>query len=175
MIRFIARFLKIFLCFSLAIAIVGTVLFFYYRNDLKETIVGEINKYLTAEVHVDEVQISFIHDFPHISIIFYQVDIENPESKEKGDQLLQAKTVSISFNILDIINQKYYLNKVLIKDADLNLWINNDGVDNFHIWKTDEGINNNSSFNLDLEKVILKKVTVSYLNQLTGEFYSFLS
>ena len=175
MIRFIARFLKIFLCFSLAIAIVGTVLFFYYRNDLKETIVGEINKYLTAEVHVDEVQISFIHDFPHISIIFYQVDIENPESKEKGDQLLQAKTVSISFNILDIINQKYYLNKVLIKDADLNLWINNDGVDNFHIWKTDEGINNNSSFNLDLEKVILKNVTVSYRNQLTGEFYSFLS
>lgn len=175
MIRFIVRFLKIFLCFFLAITIVGTVLFFYYRNDLKETIVGEINQYLTAEVHVDEIQISFIHDFPHISIIFNLVDIGNPASKRKNDQLLQAKTVSVLFNILDIINQKYYLNKVLIKDAYLNLWINKDGVDNFHIWETPAGIDDNPSFNLDLEKVILKNVTVSYHNQLTGEFYSFLS
>ena len=175
MIRFIVRFLKISIYFFLALAIAGTALFFYYQNDLKETIVGEINKYLTAEVHVDEIQISFIHDFPHISIIFNQVDIKTPASKEKNDQLLQAKTVSVLFNVLDIINQKYYLNKVMIKDAHLNLWINKDGVDNFHIWETPAETNNNSSFNLDLEKVILKNVAISYHNQLTGEIYSFLS
>jgi len=168
------RFLKRFVIFTLLLIVLltgtGFVIGYFYQDEVKEYVIGELNKQLNTEIIVDGKDIDFtvIKNFPYASVDFKNVkaleafDRKN-QAPQKKDTLFSAGTISLQFNILDIFKQNYRIKKMELEDVDLKVRIDKFGNDNYHFWKESTDTTN-TSFAFSLEEIILKKIQVSFKN-----------
>lgn len=136
---------------------------YYYQDEVKEFVIGEMNKKLNTEIIVDGKDIDFtvLKNFPYASVDFKNVKaLEALENKRK-DTLFKAGEISFQFNITDILKKKYDVKKLKIDNVDLNIRIDKNGKDNYHIWKTSKDTSN-TAFSFGLEKIILTNIRFYY-------------
>ncbi len=168
--RFLKRLVTFVSILLLILSTGGFVIAYYYQDEVKEYVIGELNKQLNTEIIVDGKDIDFtvIENFPYASVDFKNVkaleafDREQQEPRKK-DTLFSAGTISFQFNILDIFKKNYRIKKVEIEDVDLKVRIDKYGNDNYHFWK-ESNDSTNTSFAFSLEEIILKKIQVSFKN-----------
>lgn len=112
-----------------------------YEEQVKKIIIGEINKKLIAPVQVGDIQFSLIKNFPNASLSFYDVKAQSVyngnDHKSCPDNLITAKEISLQFNLMDIFNGIYTINKIVLNGVNLSLFIDKKGDDNYHCWKSD--------------------------------------
>lgn len=168
--RFIKR-LLVFISILLILLVGGGFLVGYlYQDEVKEYVIGELNKQLNTEIIVDGKDIDFtvIKNFPYASVDFKNVKAleafdREQQAPRKKDTLFSAGTISFQFNILDIFKQNYRIKKVEIEDVDLKVRIDKYGNDNYHFWK-ESSDSTNTTFAFSLEEIVLKKIQVSFKN-----------
>ncbi len=167
--RFIKRLAILFLIALVLIISAGFLISYFYGDKVKEIVVNEINQQLAVEVEVDEIAFSVFKNFPKASINITGVQTREKLNKNTNP-LLKAKELAVLFNIRDIISGNYNIEKVLLKDAFLNIVIFDDGSDNFTIFKSsdDEG-----GIKIDLKEIILKNVHISFINYRSDQEYLF--
>ena len=144
----------------------GFVIGYFYQDEVKEYIVGELNKQLNTEIIVDGKDIDFtvLKNFPLASVDFKNVKaLEAIESKKK-DTLFTAGEISLQFNIIDVFKKNYHIKKIEIDNANLKVRIDKEGNDNYHFWKPSADTAN-TDFSFALEKIVLKKVHFSFKDQ----------
>ncbi len=168
--RFLKRLTIFFILLFVLLTGTGFVIGYFYQDEVKEYVIGELNKQLNTEIIVDGKDIDFtvIKNFPYASVDFKNVkalEAFNREVQEprKKDTLFSAGTISFQFNIMDVFKQNYRIKKMEIENVDLKVRIDKYGNDNYHFWKesTDSA---NTSFAFSLEEIILKKINVSFKN-----------
>lgn len=172
----IFRILKRLMLFSILLFVLffsaALIIGYYYRDEVKELIVGELNKQLNTQVIIDGKDIDFtvIKNFPYASLDFENIKALDAVEKPKKDTLFSAGKISLQFNILDIFRKKYEIKKVEIYNANLRLGIDKNGQDNYHFWKIpSQNTEQNTSFSFALKKIVLKKVNVVYKNRQTNQ------
>jgi hypothetical protein len=120
----------------------------YYQDEVKEYIIGELNKQLNTQIIVDGKDIDFtlLKNFPYASVDFKNVKAMEVTESNKKDTLFKARTISMQFNLVD-----------------LKIVIDKNGNDNYHFWKpsTDSA---STAFSFSLEKIVLKQISLSYRN-----------
>ena len=168
--RFLKRF--ILFVFTLLLLIIGGgfLVGYLYQDEVKEYVIGELNKQLNTEIIVDGKDIDFtvIKNFPYASVDFKNVKAleaiarEN-EAPRKKDTLFSAGTISLQFNILDIFKKNYRVRKMELEDVDLKVRIDKFGNDNYHFWKESTDTSS-TSFAFSLEEIVLKNIQVSFKN-----------
>ncbi|MBN2172889.1 MAG: hypothetical protein JW731_02070 [Bacteroidales bacterium] len=143
----------------------------YYSDNIEQAIIGEINKHVKVEISVGDVEFSFLEKFPYASIKL--TDFQTREKLTTNpDNLLKARQVYLLFNIYNIIRRNFKIEKLLIKNAFLNIVVNPDGSTNF------EGFQSGGSSlplvtEFDLQKFIFQNVQVSYFNYPADQEYLF--
>lgn len=151
--------------FLLIILLAGTVFVigFYYQDQVKEYVIGELNKQLNTEIIVDGKDIDFtvIRNFPYASVDFKNVKALDAIQSKHKDTLFKAGRISFQFNIKDIFNKNYHIKKVEVDNVDLKIKIDKNGKDNYHFWK-ESADTSNTAFSFALEKIVLKQVHVFY-------------
>jgi hypothetical protein len=146
------------------------IIVYFYQDSIKKLIVDQVNKQLTTEIKVKEVELSLFQKFPLASLTFTDVTAKDAiVSKNKGN-LLKAENVYLQFSIWDLFYKNYRIKKIETKNAFLNLIVYKDGTDNYHFWKTDSTAN--ESFSFDLQKVVLTNVNIRYKNFSCNQDYS---
>tara|TARA_R110002050_G_scaffold244268_1_gene380900 strand:- start:56684 stop:59368 length:2685 start_codon:yes stop_codon:yes gene_type:complete len=159
--------------------IIGTLLFsilvvfgFIYQDEVVDSVTTEINKQLNAEIKVATIDLSFISNFPLASVTLHHVvGFESKNYTSKPDTLFEFEAFSLSFNIIDILNQSYVLNSIEAHEGFLNLEMNRAGEGNFEIFVTDTS--NTDKFELDLESVTLVNCAVGFTDFSTTDAYQF--
>lgn len=144
---------------------------FLYQDEIVESVKKELNEHLNAEVQVGAFNVSFVRNFPLASIDL--VDVTGYESKNystQPDTLFHFEEFSLSFNILGVLNGQYTLEEIQATEGFLNLEINKSGEENYLIFKSDSS---NSSFYLNLQKVILSQCAVGFRDFNTKNNYQF--
>ena len=136
-----------FFCFDFFIS-------WFYKNKVKDIFLTEINKYLQAETGFSDFNLSLLEKFPNASFQFYNV-VAKDATPQKKDTLLKAKILYLQFNIFDLIDKKYIIKNIELKDGFSRVKVYQDGSDNYHCWKTMQG-KSDKSFELDLKKIVLK-------------------
>jgi hypothetical protein len=162
--------LSIFIFIFLLIASAVIILYFY-QDSIKKLIVDQINKQLTTEIQVKNVDISLFRKFPNVSLIFTDVTAKDAIISPNKGTLLKAENIYLQFNIWDLYYKNYRIRKIEVKNASANIVVFQDGTDNYHFWKKDTSANN-KSFSFDLQKVILDNVNIRYKNFLSDQDYS---
>ena len=167
-------FKRFFLTILILIVVIAGVLFvvgYYYGDEAEQLIVTEINRQLDIEVSVEDIQFSVFDNFPYASVEF--TDIQTKERlSTSSSPLLKAGSLSLMFNIYDIVKGEYNVEKIALEDAFLNLVVYEDGIKNYDVFRLEKG-NEKKSLNINLENVVFKNVQVSYLNYPSDQEYLF--
>lgn len=138
----------------------------FYEDDVVKYAVGRLHEKISTKLKVDEVDLSFWETFPHASLRFSNLYLE--DSSPEKDTLLFAQKLYLEFSLLDLFRGNYTIKEIEAKEAKTYLHINKKGQDNWHIWKgsTDDS----SKFTLNLKGIDATNFHVVYEDQSTRFF-----
>lgn len=153
--------------FIFCILIVASAIAFAYfhEDEVKSYAIQSLNKHLQAEVNVGDVQFSVLKTFPMASLEFKNVSAMESWQKTKVDTLFFAKSIFLKFNVWDIYHQEYKVKELEIRDAEINLKVDEAGTKNYNFWKSKKDGKDKNDLSFQLEKVIADNVDFHYQNK----------
>lgn len=159
---------RIFILISVLVFLLIIILFTistYYKEDVKQYVITEVNSQLNTQVIVNSKDINFslLKNFPYASVDFNNLKALDAGDYKKKDTLFNAKKISFQFNLLDIFRKNYHVKKIEIENVKIDIHVDENGNDNYHFWKTSSTKKNNS-FSFALEKIVLNNIHVIYNN-----------
>jgi hypothetical protein len=172
--------MKIFLSIIKVIAIViiaVTITLFTGAFLMQDRVAGyvlkSLNKNLATKFSFESVRLSFLRKFPMASLDLENAVVLSSPGFDRTcfggintDTLLTAETVSMDFSITDIINGIYNIGKIGIKNGSLMLYSDTSGFVNYEITAEDT-IGSDTGFTINLDKITLSAIEISYNNQAT--------
>lgn len=158
------------------ILLVGIAVAILYSQQLRlvKLAVGELNKRLPGELTVGGSDISLFQNFPYISIGLNQVQFY-PTKQPGARPLYEAERLYVGFSLPDILHQRYRVRAISLRNGHLDLLKEPDGQLNIveasrmapdttaSTQKPGPGLD------LDIRKLVLKNMTVSYLDPRQGQ------
>jgi len=160
--------LWIFLLVFFSISALVTLLF-VYEDEVKAAILTELNKHLKAEVKVDpkNIDLTILKTFPDCSIQFTDLLMLEALPVKNRDTLLFAGQLNLHFNIRNLWNKKYEIEKIKLKDGIAKLRVLKNGKTNYVFWKESETktVQQPDSFNFNLKLISIENCRLSYKNK----------
>ena len=141
------------------IVVQGFIVMFVYQDEIKNLAVKELNKQLNTPIKVGKIDFSLFEHFPFAAISFPDVEMKESNNQHQNN-LVQAKDISLLFNVWDLVNKNYHIKKLYLADAHVNIVIDSLGNPNYSIWKTSQ--NSDESFQLAIDKIRLENTIVSF-------------
>lgn len=133
-----------------------------YEEPVRNYIVKEVNKRLDAPIHVSDINFSMLDRFPSASLVMDSVWAEENIVKiGDADTLFYFRKVYLNLNIFDILDGQYKINEIEAMDGFVNLLVDEQGYDNYRIWKTSQ---DTTGFLLELSKVHVQNGELHYRN-----------
>lgn len=132
----------------------------YSKGDkIKQLIETELNKHLTAETSVKEIDISVVRSFPYASIVLTNVIMRPPAGLEEAPGLLRADKVFLKFNIINLFTGKYNIHSVSAVNAVISLYDEGNGKNNYDVWKPSRPTDSAPvSFNIEKLTLVSSKI-----------------
>ena len=152
---------------------VAFVLIYLYEDNIKNYSIQQINKSINARIDVENIDLSFFSQFPKASLDFHNVKLyEKNETKSKS-AIIESEKIFLSFDILELINNNYNLQEIVIKNAVINVAIFKNGDNNFSFLSSSNE-NDSSSFLLNLDAVSFINTTLNYNNKAINQKFQLL-
>ncbi|TAH26557.1 MAG: hypothetical protein EAZ07_03625 [Cytophagales bacterium] len=143
---------------------------YFYKDKIINTTVEFINSQLDTKIEISpEIDVSIFNHFPQLTIKFKNVRIF--ENKNVGSkELATIEEISGTFDIYNIINSKYIVDKIFLKNGFIQLHIDEKGNVNYNILKTS---NNKTEKPLQfaLKSIIIINIKVIYDNILSTQHH----
>lgn len=156
---------------TIIVVVIGLVTsVFLFKERIIQQFVREANKNLGTPVKIGKIEVSAFQDFPRISIVFYDVYVEDSHPGEYP--LLTAKKVSFSLNTLEVWQGRYSIRGLRMENSETNLRVNKAGVTNYTIVKS---VGGKGSVSFDLQNVMLENTVVTYIDQEAGHHHEYSS
>lgn len=157
----------------------GFIVLSTQQQRLVNLAVRELNNQVKGELAIEDSKISLFKNFPYISIGLHNGRFF-ADKTQTGNPICAFDRLYIGFSLPDLLQQKYdirilflkggYLDLVQAKDGKINLAekISPQKDSTIQITQTDT----TSSFAIDLKKIIIKEMRVSYRDMVSGQKYS---
>jgi hypothetical protein len=136
-------------------------------------VIGNINKNIDTRIYVGSFRLSFIREFPHASLELRDVIVLSSPGFNKDeftgintDTLLTASDLSVDFEITDIINKDYDIERIHLKKGKISLFTDSSGRVNYDIKKSQNN-NDSSNLELNLNRILLSDLVILYKNNAT--------
>jgi hypothetical protein len=168
--------LSISLC---VLAAVGYVVLSTQQQRLVNMAVAKLNKHFKGDLAIEESQISFSRHFPYVSIALHNGKFYADKTR-KGKPIYQFDRLYIGFSAHEILQRHYNVRILVIHGGTLDLVEEKDGTINLleaeatqpdpvtvPASKTDT-----SSIAVDLHKIVLKDVNVSFVDKASGRKFT---
>lgn len=163
----ISRYLIIAIVVGLTLLIGLSVLL---QSRITQIFRNEINRYTATGVDVEKVSFSLLKGFPKATVEFKNIRIESPtENNISTDSIsinnifLEAENIYASFNIRNIIDKKYSIEKLTVKNGSFMLVKDSLGLTIKRLIK-EEYRNDSSKISFDLEDIRLDNTKFIYLD-----------
>jgi len=169
----------IFIPVIVLILLVGVALALLYSQQqrLVGLAVKELNKKFPGELAIGGSEISLFQNLPYISIALNKVQFY-PNKLPGTAPLYEAERLYVGFSLPDILKQRYRVKAIAIKNGHLDLVEEADGQLNIveasqmapdTTAKTPAG---SAALDLDIKKIVLKNMTITYLDPKAGQKFS---
>ncbi|MFY0255749.1 AsmA-like C-terminal region-containing protein [Chitinophaga sp. 30R24] len=158
--------------FLLIMGIAGGILY-SQQERLTQMAVKELNKQFAGELVISHSSISPFSNFPYISIALHDVRFF-ADKKMQGKPLYDVERLYVGFSLPDILQQHYNVRIFVLANGQVHVarYANGD-VDliKAHEFKSTgsaPSADSSESLNLDLKKIILKNIDVTYHDAVSG-------
>lgn len=158
---------------SLFLTTTVTVLLYVYEDDIKQYAIDELNSHLKTEFQAQDVELSFFNSFPQASIEFTNVFVADAYPNiQSEDTLFFADRMFFNFNLKDLYDGDYHVNRVSIHEGGLYLKTTESGEVNFDIIKEQKDPKEESeNFEFLLELLEVENFELKYRNLSAKQFY----
>lgn len=162
--RFLRRLLVTVVVTVVSVVLLSWALVLIFEKDVIRFASDKLNSNLNSEIKFESVDLTILKTFPYASLEFKNVSCnEYLPSKKKVDPLFKASYLYLQFNIWDLFSGKYSVKRITLRNADLNLYRDKQGRDNWHIWKEQKNPKpEKEKFSFRLSAVKLDRVRVNY-------------
>lgn len=162
--RFLRRLLVTVVVTIVSVVLLSWGLVLIFEKDVIRFASDKLNSNLNSEIKFESVDLTILKTFPYASLEFKNVSCnEYLPGKKKVDPLFKASYLYLQFNIWDLFSGKYAVKRITLRNADLNLYRDKQGRDNWHIWKESKGPRpEKEKFSFRLSAVKLDRVRVNY-------------
>lgn len=145
------------LLFILSVFILGNT----YKDEIKNYVIGEINKEIKVKIQVNSVDISMFRKFPYVSVILRDVIAWSANNFDKNqfvgvntDTLFTASVIYLQFNLFDILHKNYRLRRVHALNGKISLLTDRYGLVNYRLFKQEKKKGQKSApISLDMFKI----------------------
>jgi hypothetical protein len=127
-----------------------------------ERAVTELNKNLKTPIEAESVELSLIKKFPYASIELKNVRCAEVYERANNQDLFNAGSIFMQFNVWDFLYKKYTIKKIAIKNANVQLFKDSLGSDNWHFWKEKISPLDEKTFEFSLSSMTLEYCTLQY-------------
>lgn len=172
--KVLIRFLFIPLICLIILVIAAIAVLYSQQQRLVSLAVKELNKKLPGKLSIGSSNISVFQNFPYVSIAVN--DVYFYSGKLKTDKpIFEAEKIFVGFSLTDILKHQYHVKVIFLKNGLLNLERENNGVLNIveaSRLSIDTIVSSNRNSNepdLDLKKIVLKNMNVSFLDRLSSQ------
>lgn len=159
------------------LVIVYTFIFFYVTANKKKIIkqvTEEISKKLTGTVSIGNVELSFLSNFPAVSVELHNVQITDTMYAQHGHAFFTGEKVFVTVGIVNMISKKSFLNGFRIDKGNFYLYTDTAGYTNKYLFKPKSDPapkdKNNKGRN-ELRKIVLNNVRVIEENRQRNKLY----
>lgn len=147
---------------------------YLYEDELKAYAVEQLNAQLATEVDIEDIQLSLLQRFPSASVEFTEVVMKGNHTEQESDTLLYASSILMKFNVWDLWDENYRVKEIEVSKAELNVYVAEDGTDNFHVFKPLQD-SLDDTFEFELENIWLQETDVRYVSLTNGTTVEFLA
>lgn len=149
---------------------IGVALLYAYQDKVIQLFVAEANKHIKTKVQVRKISLSIFDKFPNVAISLNQVTVaENLPGSSAP--LATAKHLYFTFNVLDVLANRYRVREVFVEEGQVYVKFLPDGTGNYLVLTPDTSKTAKKNFAFQLEKINLKNVRVTYTDQCRRQFY----
>ena len=156
--------------FLVLFLIIACTILYFQQHRLVTLAMKELNKQLPGELVIGGSNISAFQNFPYVSIRLNKVQFYAGKQKT-GKPIYEAERMYIGFSLPDILKQKYNVKVIVLRNGHLDFVQDNSGKLNFveacrisPDTTTHTASTSSKELDLDLRKVVLKNMRISYLD-----------
>ncbi len=145
----------------------GTIYLLHTKQDsIVQELLAKANEDFVGRIELNDSHISFIEDFPYISIDLENLEVWDNKS-DTSKKLLEFKEVFVGFDLWNIISGKMQIGKIHIKDGRCDIIQHLDG--SLNIVKAFESVkpieNTSEEFHLDLHAIEIERLDIAKLRE----------
>lgn len=169
----IFRILYIVLGAMLTLLGIASLILYTQQERLTQMALRELNKQLPGDLVVGGSDIAPFENFPYVSIGLKNVTFY-ADKQHTGKPLYQVERLFIGFSLPDIIRQKYNVKVLVVKKGYLHLVKSQNGkidIVEANRIQSDSVVTPtgaSSPMNLDIKKIILRDLDISYTDKVMG-------
>ena len=130
------------LAIIVGLLIVASVVSYIYKDRIIRFVTEELASEINGKVTIGAIDLSFFSSFPNVSIQLHNVCAYSTPSFRKQDfpgvntdTAIAAGKIMFAFNIIDFFNEKYIVQQIKIKNADIHFYIDSNGNNNCNFIK----------------------------------------
>ena len=158
----------IFSCIILAAAAVW-ITFRHYKSELTASVIEHLNEKFNVDLRTQRVSVSLISSWPRGAIQLHQV---SATSHRFPDSHLKAGSIAISFNLRDLINKRFTVHSLVVRDGEIRFTRPQDSVDT--AVRETPADTTDSGFELDIRRIHLQNTRLVYESPGPGQHFDLL-
>ncbi|MDN4166195.1 AsmA-like C-terminal region-containing protein [Cytophagales bacterium LB-30] len=142
---------------------------YFYQDRLIQWFLAEANERINTPITVERIDFSLIEDFPKASFTFNNFSIQ--EAIEGSSlPLARGQKLSLAFNVWDLYQGNYQIQKVALENAEVTVRITKTGLPNYLFLKKRESLEPDTTM-LQLQSISLHEVTINYIDEKLKQSY----
>jgi AsmA-like C-terminal region/AsmA family len=168
------RFILLPFAILLVLIVLAVAVLYSQQQRLVNLAVNELNKRLPGELVVGGSEISLFQNFPYISIALNKVQFY-ADKRQGSHPIYEVERLYVGFSLPDVLKQKYRVKAIALKNGHLDLVEEPDGQLNIieaskmTMDATAPAQKTSSDLDLDIRKLVLKNMTITYLDSRQGQ------
>lgn len=154
--------------FALLVLLIALPIIF--QKKIFQMVLEEANKNLTADVSIEDYELTFISTFPNLILELKEVKISGRDEFE-GVDLIDATSIEAKLNLKSLFSDQVKVERISLIDANINMLVTRDGKANYDITIPDSAVVEDqepSKFALNLKSYELKNANFNYDDATSG-------
>ncbi|MEO6404882.1 MAG: AsmA-like C-terminal region-containing protein [Ferruginibacter sp.] len=172
--------MKGFIVLLIILTVAATTLVIYVsakKHKIITQVTNMLSQKIAGKVNLGDVELSFIRDFPHVSVLLHDVSVTDSMFPSHHIPLLKSKEIFASLSITKLIVGKADIKRLRVKDGEINLFTDSLGYTNKYLLKPKQVSTSakGSAGGFTIRKVVLDNVKLHMVDALKGKDHKVLA
>lgn len=146
----------------------------FYKKEMASLFTDHLKETYGLVLQADDVNVSFFSNWPNASVEFRNIRVTNVLNNGSQAPLFNAGSLSLSFNLEKLLQKEFIVKSVAVKDAEVNLWKDENGLRNFEFRKKDTVSSSQSPISFEIGKISIQNTLFTFQNKQNGQKIEFV-